>query len=274
MVQRSDKKLCLQWNDFQTNLTSAFRDLREDKEFTDVTLACEDGQQVEAHKMVLISFSPFFRNLLQKNKHPQPLIYMRGLKSKDLVAIIDFLYHGEANVYQENLDSFLAIAEELQLEGLYGNQTEAVPKETISETGATKPTTRMSYTLAEEIVHADIKLHTKSTANFSNFSNEPNQETAIALNSNSSYTEIAELREKVKSMMIFSKNDAPGGQSGKARICKVCEKEGSMSVIVDHIEFNHITGIALPCNICGKTAHSRNALKKHKLKVHLSSSKQ
>ena len=111
MVQRSDEKLCLQWNDFQTNLTSAFRDLREDKEFTDVTLACEDGQQVEAHKMVLISFSPFFRNLLQKNKHPHPLIYMKGLKSKDLVAMLDFLYHGEANVYQENLDSFLAIAD-------------------------------------------------------------------------------------------------------------------------------------------------------------------
>ena len=43
---------------------------------------------------------------------------MRGLKSEDLCAIIDFLYCGEANVFQENLDSFLAIAEELQLKGL------------------------------------------------------------------------------------------------------------------------------------------------------------
>ena len=268
MVQRSDKKLCLQWNDFQTNLSSAFRGLREDKEFTDVTLACEDGQQVEAHKMVLISFSPFFRNLLQKNKHPQPLIYMRGLKSKDLEAMIDFLYHGEANVYQENLNSFLAIAEELQIEGLYGNQTEAVPKETISETGETKPTTRMSHTLAEETVHADFQTHSSKSKSTDNFSNEPNQETTIALNSNSSYTEISELSEKVKSMMIFSENDAPGGQKGKARICKVCGKEGSMSTIADHIEFNHITGIALPCHICGKTTHSRHALKKHKLKLH------
>ena len=31
-----------------------------------------------------------------------------------------FLYCGEANVYQENLDSFLAIAEELKLKGLMG----------------------------------------------------------------------------------------------------------------------------------------------------------
>ena len=46
----TDEKLCLQWNDFKKNVTSAFGDLRQDKEFTDVTLASEDGQQVEAHK--------------------------------------------------------------------------------------------------------------------------------------------------------------------------------------------------------------------------------
>ena len=124
-MQRSNEKLCLQWNDFQTNLTSAFGDLRDDKVFTDVTLACEDGQQVEAHKVVLISFSPFFKSLLQMNKHPHPLIYMRGVKSEDLVTMTDFIYHGKANVYQENLESFLALAEELQLEGLHGNMAEA-----------------------------------------------------------------------------------------------------------------------------------------------------
>ena len=114
------EKLCLQWNDFKENATSAFGILREDADFADVTLACEDGKQFEAHKVILASSSPFFQNILRKNKHPHPLIYMRGLKSEDLVAILDFLYCGEANVYQKNLDSFLAIAEELQLKGLTG----------------------------------------------------------------------------------------------------------------------------------------------------------
>ena len=94
--------------------------MRDDREFAYVTLACEDGQQIEAHKVVLVSSSPFFMDLLKKNKHPRPLIHMRGLRSEDLVAIVDFLYHGEANVFQENLDSFLALAEELRLEGLTG----------------------------------------------------------------------------------------------------------------------------------------------------------
>ena len=47
------EKLCLQWNDFKENVNSAFGSLRNDKEFTDVTLACEDGQQMETHKVVL-----------------------------------------------------------------------------------------------------------------------------------------------------------------------------------------------------------------------------
>ena len=113
IMANSDEKLCLQWNDFKENVSSAFGDLREDKEFTDVTLACEDGQQVEAHRVVLVALSPFFLNILKRNKHPHPLIYLRGVGSENLLAIVDFLYHGQANVFQENLDSFLALAEEL-----------------------------------------------------------------------------------------------------------------------------------------------------------------
>ena len=111
-------KICLQWNDFQKTVVSSFRNLREENDCTDVTLACEDGQQVGAHKVVLKSSSPFFRELLKSNKYQQPIIYMRGVNFEDLTAILDFLYLGEANLYQEKLESFLTIANELKLKGL------------------------------------------------------------------------------------------------------------------------------------------------------------
>ena len=116
----TSEKVCLRWNDFQENINTAFRDLRKDSDFTDVTLACEDGHQIEAHKVILASSSPVFQNLLKRNKHAHPLIYMRGMKSEDLLAIVDFLYCMEADIYQEYLDSFLNLAEELQLKGLNG----------------------------------------------------------------------------------------------------------------------------------------------------------
>ena len=40
------EKLCLQWNDFRENVKTAFGNLKEDTNFTDVTLFCEDGKQI------------------------------------------------------------------------------------------------------------------------------------------------------------------------------------------------------------------------------------
>ena len=79
---------------------------------------CQDGHQIEAHKVILAASSPFFHNLFKRNKHSHPIIYMKGVKSEDILAIVDFLYYGEANIYQENLDTFLNIAEDLELKGL------------------------------------------------------------------------------------------------------------------------------------------------------------
>ena len=73
------EKLCLQWNDFKENVTSAFGSLREDNDFADVTLACEDGTLVETQKVILAASSLFFQNLLRRNKHHHPLIYLIGM---------------------------------------------------------------------------------------------------------------------------------------------------------------------------------------------------
>ena len=71
---------------------TSLRDLEEDKEFTDVTLACRDGQHVEAHKVVLIATSTFFVKILRRNKHPHPLIYMRSVQPECLIALVEFFY--------------------------------------------------------------------------------------------------------------------------------------------------------------------------------------
>ena len=63
-----------------------------------------------------------------------------------------------------------------------------------------KPAARISNTLLEEeTVETDFEPHTRKRKSLENFRNEPNNETAIALNSKTPYTEIAKLKEKVKS---------------------------------------------------------------------------
>ena len=115
------EKFCLRWNDFESNISSAFRELRDDKDFFDVTLACED-EQIQAHKVILSACSPFFRNILRRNSHPNPLLYLKGVRYPDLQAVLNFMYHGEVNVAQEELNSFLAVAEDLKVKGLTQNQ--------------------------------------------------------------------------------------------------------------------------------------------------------
>ena len=205
------QKLRLKWDDFQENLNIAFGSLREDNEFADVTLASEDGQQMDAHEVILAASSPFFQSLLKMNKHPLPLIYMRGVKSENLLAVVDFLYRGEANVYQENLDSFLAIAEELQLKGLMG-QTELILN--------TNPT-------PQEMIRKPF--HKMETSNLNNFESKIDKwvknEQRIEI-PNFVSGDLQQLDEKVKSMMDRSENLLPNGKE-RAKICKLCGKEGS-----------------------------------------------
>jgi len=125
------EKFCLRWNDFESNISSAFRELRDDKDFFDVTLACDD-EQIQAHKVILSACSQFFRNILRRNPHQHPLLYLKGVKFTDLQAVLNFMYHGEVNVAQEELNSFLAVAEELRVKGLTQNQSGSQKSESSS----------------------------------------------------------------------------------------------------------------------------------------------
>ena len=127
-------KFCLQWNDFERNISQAFKQLREDADFFDVTLACED-REVEAHKVILSACSPFFRALFKRYKHDHPLLYLKNVKYSDLSNLMDFMYHGEVQIAQEELTTFLATAQELQVKGLTqqtnNTQTVTVPKQEV-----------------------------------------------------------------------------------------------------------------------------------------------
>ncbi|XP_059088640.1 protein abrupt-like isoform X1 [Tigriopus californicus] len=113
----ASEQYCLKWNGFESNITSSFSDIRDDEDFLDVTLVT-GGQTIRAHKLVLSACSPLFRSMLKKNTHPQPMIFIHGVRYADITAILNFMYHGEVNVSQEDLPTFLAAAEELRIRGL------------------------------------------------------------------------------------------------------------------------------------------------------------
>ena len=108
----------LNWNQFTESAKGAFQNLWTSGDFTDVSLACADGEQVKAHKVILSSCSPFFKKLLLQNTHQYPLIYMKGIDTQYLKSLLKFIYTGEVEIANEILANFLEAANEFQMSGL------------------------------------------------------------------------------------------------------------------------------------------------------------
>ena len=149
---------------------------------------------------------------------------MRGIKSENLQAIVDFLYCGEANVFQENLDSFLSIAEELKLKGLMGQTEEFEKKAEINSPGQThRNMNPKPFCKTERTSLHNEQFQTNIEPNFDKQrpNEQMNLERRIAI-SNVVPEDLQELDEKVKSMMEKGQNISSNGS--KTKICKICRK--------------------------------------------------
>ena len=255
----TSEKFCLKWNDFQENVSSSIQEIRE--EFCDVTLAGEGNQKILAHKVILAASSIFFRDILKENPHPHPLLYMKGIKGGQLTSIVDFMYHGEVDVFQEDVNDFIMLAEELQLKGVKGNE-----KENSQEKGPkinhpmVKPTSRNSTTndlaldgaISQKLQCFETKVETDKIDEKGELVAYPTIEKKI--------TTKEDLDETIRSMM---------NRSDGQWICNICGKAGKTNQILsNHIEAKHIEGVSHPCNQCGKLFRSRNSLAVHIFKIH------
>ena len=256
------EKFCLKWNDFQENIISAFKYLREDSDLTDVTLACEGNQQIQAHKVILSASSPVFKTLLSTYKNQTPLIYMKGVTANHLTSIVDFIYYGEANVSQEDLNNFLALAEEFQLKGLTGNSP-------LEGTGNTNSLEKSKSEKGEK-KDRNTKQDTSNDASNQNQTLETNEKDEktfygnelIPFNLSETFVlpSHEELDQTIENMME---------KNSEGWVCKRCGKLSKFKGdIKNHIEGKHIEGMEHPCNTCGKVYRSRNSLRNHKSVSH------
>ena len=242
------------WSEFKENANSLIENLRDDSDFTDVTLSCEDGKQIDAHRVILAASSPIFKSLLAKQKHPNPLIFMRGMDSANLTAMVDFLYRGEANVTQDNIDSFLLLADDLKLKGLVGSRND-IKKE---------PSPSSSPGFNSELNRVQ---QANKSLRFQPEQMSKSESTVVTKDNSDDY--LQQLDEKVKSLIEKSaKRMSVGKSQTRVCVCKICGKEGQWVAIRDHIEAKHLEGVSLVCDQCGKTSKSMHGLRLHKNLIH------
>ena len=114
----TDNTLDLHWDHFETNATNTFQKLWNDQDFSDVTLATVDDQQIRAHKVILSSCSELFRNIFLRIPHQNTPLYLKGIRYKELTLVMKFIYLGQCEVRQSELEDFLSTGNDLKVGGI------------------------------------------------------------------------------------------------------------------------------------------------------------
>lgn len=115
----------MKFDNFQNYTYKAQYEMRNN-EFCDVTLVDADNKKFVAHKVVLAGCSTFFKNMLLGEKHPHPVIFMRGVEHDVLNALLEVIYCGETSIEKEHINSFVTLCTEIEL---FGVTKEALEKE-------------------------------------------------------------------------------------------------------------------------------------------------
>lgn len=248
----NEDKLCLRWDEFEKNTKEYFSSLRKDGKMFNVTPASEDGQQIQAHRIILSAGSKFFSDIFLNSPHSNILVYLKGIRIAQLESLIDFIYCGEASITQEDLKLFLEAGKELQVKGLQGELQGVRDNKAVEQT-------------IDHYNNENGHLNNKAiiaNKDFEDFSdgNIPLNDIDMSIKENS-------LSQETNSLLDIQIEGLIEKQNGTWK-CRVCSKiSKTRKDIKQHAE-THIEGMSHICQISSKTFPNRPGLKAHISHIH------
>ena len=219
-------KFSLKWDDFQKNVTKSFMNLREEKDFFDVTLVTDDEKCLCAHKVVLATSSAFFKNILRRADHSMPMIYLSGVEYKELNKLIEYIYHGEINILKEDLDKFLGVAEKLKIDGLISGENYHIEE-----------------TCENDQDETNVTNSTQSEDNLSELEISKSYKEDIVKAAQASESIIYEEAKRAADEVVI--------KVGSTWKCKACDKTMKRACDMRKHAETHIQGLSFTCNDCG-----------------------
>ena len=265
----STEGLILKWNDFEQNASLTFKNSKQNLDFSDVTLVAEDGQNIEAHKLIISSGCEFFSNMFNLNKTGNSIVFMRGVGFETLSAIVDFIYSGETKIPRRGLAEFLSIADDLKLRGL--------AKEEVLEECVDK----MTKCKADEGDFLKSEIDQDH-----NQDSQPQEQTILPkISKNTSLKERnpEDKTDNVQFLDLLSRiTDGCGDVKsrevdlnllmthlGGRWTCPICDTScKTKQTLRTHIEGLHCSQLSYSCNLCEKVCKSKHALQCHVSKEH------
>ena len=240
------EKYSLKWNDFQSAVSQAFKQLQLESDFNDVILISEDDVQISAHKVVLSASSGFFKRILQNHPHKNTLLFLGGVTSEYLSLVLDYIYQGEVQLNQEHLDGFLSTAQKLQIDGLLEKAERGI---------------ELNLNVKDEDEEVKDDLQSKPLKLDSQVENQDIEKQKVNYG-----LSLGDLDKQI--LMQKKKELCRRTNEGKAFECLGCGKlMNNQANMMRHVE-THIQGLSYNCQVCGKVFRSNNSLSSHNSVFH------
>jgi len=246
-------------DNFNTFAQETFQKALYDKNFSDVTLVSSDDELIPAHKLILSGSSSFFGNLLSKHNHPNPLIFLKGVPAKIMMSILTFMYHGQAQIEQKDLETFLDCCKDLQIRGA----TDEVP-------GARKENLYEVKTENLETVETAVKTGDESLAEQVEMQNnletfgDSLSESILPLQENP-YQEVPETREEADESAALTETKEESDELTETKYNET--KEQTNFSYKKPVSAYHTPKNPKPANLCCKLCdyrvHRNDLLKLH-----------
>ena len=259
--------ISLSFDDHYQTRDTNLKLLWENEEFLDVTLVCDDDQ-VKAHKVILSAASPFFRQIFTQNPHNHPLLYLRGTSRKIIQSLLNYIYSGETSVKQDELATFMSLAESLKVHGLAGEFSEKVEedrKEPIQNEIRYSDVIEKEEKIFESRTNTSFENPITSSKTSDQTFNEIDdiaQENEYVDKYSEDHNQIMntdeeEYDKRMAELMMKNEN-------GKFEwMCKKCPyRSKNKAHVQEHVQ-KHILGFAIKCKYCEKTFKMKMYIRQH-----------
>ena len=163
------------WEKHVDHFRDVLYNMMNTKILTDVTLVCDDQQEFRAHKVILSACSPVFARIIEKVSNKDSVIYLRGIYSQEMKAIMDFVYLGQTLTDKAFVEQILHTARNLEIKDLCEKDIQNSEENDTNQGGndieslsnkCPEPGCRKVFTMREFMLRHFKAKHTKETKDF------------------------------------------------------------------------------------------------------------
>ena len=229
-------------------------------------MVSDDQTQFKAHKIILSACSPVFKNIIDNNPSQHPFIYLRGIQSHELESILQFMYLGEGEVFQNRIREFIRVAKDLQVKDISKGEVKLGKIDVEIAENATENNEEKTGDLDQEKMGDFIRdakdLEEKRISHGMEIKNEEEETLDYEIISENDIEEtlIEEQTKETKMRLQRRSQTSSDNKSSQCSECQAVFKRGSE--MLRHYRSKH-EGVKYPCNQCNYHATQKIHLQSH-----------